>query len=92
VLHGHEHRPHWDRLARPDGGTLHVVEAGSSSANGARNPHHSGRFNLYEVTGGRLHRLVHHRYRRPAREGEAGAFEADPAQRFAEDETPAPTC
>jgi 3',5'-cyclic AMP phosphodiesterase CpdA len=54
VIHGHNHQHGLFELRRPDGGTMRVSEAGSSSVASAHDEHYGGKFNLYEIVDGGL--------------------------------------
>ncbi len=49
VIHGHNHQHGFTSHLRPDGGTMHICEAGSTSVSHHRDDHYGGKFNLYDL-------------------------------------------
>ncbi len=71
VIHGHNHQHGFTSHLRPDGGTMHICEAGSTSVSHHRDDHYGGKFNLYDLApdpkGGKptLARITTFLYRNP---------------------------
>lgn len=63
AIHGHNHYYHsleLPHLGKP--GTLHICEAGSTSITSAKDEHYAGKYNVYHIEDGRLHRIETHMF------------------------------
>ena len=58
AIHGHNHYYHFLKLPHLGApGTLHICEAGSTSVARSSSPYSGGKFNVYTIEQGRLHKI-----------------------------------